>query len=61
MKNNQSLSFELDAPGKINQLSEEKGSTIEFKTSFGQEVIISLNAFANSDGGTILTDYRCYA
>lgn len=28
--------------------------TVEFKTSFGKEVIISLSAFANTAGGKVL-------
>jgi ATP-dependent DNA helicase RecG len=35
-------------------ISGGEGHNTEFKTSFGQEVVISLNAFANTDGGTIL-------
>jgi ATP-dependent DNA helicase RecG len=31
-----------------------EGHNAEFKTSFSQDVIISLNAFANSEGGTVL-------
>jgi ATP-dependent DNA helicase RecG len=35
-------------------ISDGEGHSVEFKTSFSQEVIIALNAFANSDGGTVL-------
>jgi ATP-dependent DNA helicase RecG len=31
-----------------------EGHNVEFKTSFNQEVIIALNAFANSEGGMVL-------
>ena len=35
-------------------IQQGEGSTIEFKTSFGDEAIVALNAFANTKGGIVL-------
>ena len=37
-----------------NCIQKGEGSTIEFKTSFSDETIVTLNAFANTQGGIVL-------
>ena len=36
-----------------NSISQGESETVELKTSFSDEVIISLVAFANTNGGTV--------
>lgn len=50
----QALSAKLSAAPLLDAISQGEGAFIEFKSSFQKEVIETLTAFANTQGGALL-------
>ena len=44
----------MQLPDLLKWIEEGENVTVEFKTSYNNEVIVSLVAFANTEGGAVL-------